>query len=133
MIEPFKFSIGLVVRKVRYSSQVSPKPCTVSIASSVAQGSVHAGVQFVRQMLDRVAPFVLLAALHLCRGTKPINDDSAQGRVQWRIKLDRLTDEQHSFESRERLGLTVREPLEKVALLEGLTKHADSVNVRFKS
>src|SRR6185503_2077617 len=27
----------------------------------------------------------------------------------------------------------VREPLEKVANLEGLTKHADSVNVRFKS
>ena len=26
----------------------------------------------------------------------------------------------------------VREPLEKVAHLEGLTKHADSVNVRFK-
>jgi histidinol dehydrogenase len=26
----------------------------------------------------------------------------------------------------------VREPLEKIALIEGLTKHAESVNVRFK-
>lgn len=39
----------------------------------------------------------------------------------------------HVIEYSKRALERVREPLEKVALLEGLTKHADSVNVRFKS
>jgi histidinol dehydrogenase len=48
------------------------------------------------------------------------------------LSLSSFTKTSHVIAYSKKALEKVREPLEKVALLEGMAKHAESVNVRFK-
>jgi len=96
-----------------------------SDAISVAKQIRHAGAIFL-------GPYSPTALGDYAAGPSHVLPTMGTARFFSGISLSSFTKTSHVVSYTKKALEKVREPLEKVAHLEGLLKHADSVNVRFK-
>ena len=112
---------------VTIANQLAPEHLQImtSDAVSIAKQIRHAGAIFL-------GPYSPTALGDYAAGPSHVLPTMGTARFFSGISLSSFTKTSHVIAYTKKALERVREPLEKVALLEGLVKHADSVNIRFK-
>jgi len=112
---------------VTIANQLAPEHLQIvtSDALSIAKQIRHAGAIFL-------GPYSPTALGDYAAGPSHVLPTMGTARFFSGISLSSFTKTSHVISYSKKALERVREPLEKVALLEGLVKHADSVNIRFK-
>ena len=112
---------------VEIANNIAPEHLQIMTnnAHSVAKGVRHAGAIFL-------GPYSPTALGDYAAGPSHVLPTMGTARFFSGLSVSDFKKTSHVIAYTKRALEKVREPLEKVAHLEGLTKHADSVNVRFK-
>jgi len=112
---------------VAIANQLAPEHLQImtSDAVSIAKQIRHAGAIFL-------GPYSPTALGDYAAGPSHVLPTMGTARFFSGISLSSFTKTSHIIAYSKKALEKVREPLEKVAHLEGLVKHADSVNIRFK-
>jgi len=112
---------------VEIANQLAPEHLQImtSDAHSIAKQIRHAGAIFL-------GPYSPTALGDYAAGPSHVLPTMGTARFFSGLSLSSFTKTSHIIAYSKKALEKVREPLEKVAHLEGLVKHADSVNVRFK-
>lgn len=112
---------------VTIANKLAPEHLQIvtSDAVSVAKKIRHAGAIFL-------GPYSPTALGDYAAGPSHVLPTMGTARFFSGISLSSFTKTSHIIAYTKKALEKVREPLEKIAHLEGLVKHADSVNVRFK-
>jgi len=112
---------------VDIANQLAPEHLQImtSDAVSIAKDIRHAGAIFL-------GPYSPTALGDYAAGPSHVLPTMGTARFFSGISLSSFTKTSHVIAYTKKALEKVREPLEKVAHLEGLVKHADSVNIRFK-
>ena len=112
---------------VAIANKLAPEHLQIvtSDAVSVAKKIRHAGAIFL-------GPYSPTALGDYAAGPSHVLPTMGTARFFSGISLSSFTKTSHVIAYTKKALEKVREPLEKIAHLEGLVKHADSVNVRFK-
>ena len=112
---------------VTIANKLAPEHLQIvtSDAVSVAKKIRHAGAIFL-------GPYSPTALGDYAAGPSHVLPTMGTARFFSGISLSSFTKTSHVIAYTKKALEKVREPLEKIAHLEGLVKHADSVNVRFK-
>jgi histidinol dehydrogenase len=112
---------------VEIANQIAPEHLQIvtNNAVSIAKQIRHAGAIFL-------GPYSPTALGDYAAGPSHVLPTMGTARFFSGLSLSSFTKTSHVIAYSKKALEKVREPLEKVALLEGMTKHAESVNVRFK-
>jgi len=112
---------------VEIANQIAPEHLQIvtSDAVSIAKNIRHAGAIFL-------GPYSPTALGDYAAGPSHVLPTMGTARFFSGISLSSFTKNSHVISYSKKALEKVREPLEKVANLEGMIKHAESVNVRFK-
>jgi histidinol dehydrogenase len=112
---------------IEIANQIAPEHLQIftSDAVSVAKKIRHAGAIFL-------GPYSPTALGDYAAGPSHVLPTMGTARFFSGISLSSFTKASHVIAFSKKALERVREPLEKVANLEGMVKHAESVNVRFK-
>lgn len=112
---------------VDIANQLAPEHLQIMTtnAVSIARQIRHAGAVFI-------GPYSPTALGDYAAGPSHVLPTMGTARFFSGISLSSFTKSSHVIAYSKKALERVREPLEKVALLEGMSKHAESVNVRFK-
>ncbi len=113
---------------VEIANNIAPEHLQIMTnnAASIAKQIRHAGAIFL-------GPYSPTALGDYAAGPSHVLPTMGTAKFFSGLSLSSFTKTGHIISYSKKALEKVREPLEKVANLEGLTKHADSVNVRFKS
>ncbi len=112
---------------VEIANKIAPEHLQIvtSDAISIAKQIRHAGAIFL-------GPYSPTALGDYAAGPSHVLPTMGTARFFSGLSLSSFTKTSHVISYSKKALEKVREPLEKVALLEGMVKHAESVNVRFK-
>ncbi len=112
---------------VHIANKIAPEHLQIvtNNAHTVAKQVRHAGAIFL-------GPYSPTALGDYAAGPSHVLPTMGTARFFSGLSVSSFVKSSHVISYSKRALEKVREPLEKVANLEGLTKHADSVNVRFK-
>lgn len=112
---------------IEVANKLAPEHLQImtSDAISIARQIRHAGAIFL-------GPYSPTALGDYAAGPSHVLPTMGTARFFSGLSLSSFTKTSHLIAYSKKALEKVREPLEKVALLEGLVKHAESVNVRFK-
>ena len=113
---------------VEIANRIAPEHVQIMThnAHSIAKKIRHAGAIFL-------GPYSPTALGDYAAGPSHVLPTMGTARFFSGICLSSFMKKSHVIAYSKRALEKIREPLEKVAHLEGMTKHADSVNVRFKT
>lgn len=113
---------------IEIANKLAPEHLQIMTADahSVAKQIKHAGAVFL-------GPYSPTALGDYAAGPSHVLPTMGTAKFFSGLSLSSFTKASHVIYYSKKALERVREPLEKVANLEGLTKHADSVNVRFRS
>ncbi len=112
---------------IEIANQLAPEHLQIvtNNAVSIAKKIRHAGAIFL-------GPYSPAAVGDYAAGPSHVLPTMGTARFFSGLSLSSFTKSSHVILYSKKALEKVREPLEKVAHLEGMTKHADAVNVRFK-
>jgi histidinol dehydrogenase len=112
---------------IEIANQIAPEHLQIvtNNAVSIAKQIRHAGAIFL-------GPYSPTALGDYAAGPSHVLPTMGTARFFSGLSLSSFTKTSHVISYSKKALEKVREPLEKVANLEGMTKHAESVNVRFK-
>jgi len=112
---------------VEITNQIAPEHLQIvtNNAVSIAKQIRHAGAVFL-------GPYSPTALGDYAAGPSHVLPTMGTARFFSGLSLSSFSKTTHVIAYSKKALEKVREPLEKVALLEGMVKHAESVNVRFK-
>ncbi len=113
---------------VEIANNIAPEHLQIMTnnAVTVAKQIKHAGAIFL-------GPYSPTALGDYAAGPSHVLPTMGTAKFFSGLSLSSFTKTSHVISYSKKALEKIREPLEKVANLEGLTKHADSVNVRFKT
>ena len=115
------------MKRLRLPIKLAPEHLQIvtNNAVSIAKQIRHAGAIFL-------GPYSPTALGDYAAGPSHVLPTMGTARFFSGLSLSSFTKTSHVIAYSKKALEKVREPLEKVALLEGMAKHAESVNVRFK-